>query len=79
MPPFEVPVNPRTSVLETNVQEKCSNTSIAKREETLTPLYWLLEQNRVMDHFQPADVCSPKPLKQTQVLILNGLWEWNSY
>lgn len=60
-------------------RKKCSNTSIAKREETLNTLYWLLEQNGVMDHFQPADMCSAKPLKQTQVLILNGLEEWNRY
>lgn len=65
MPPFEVQANPRMSVLETNVWEECGNTSIAKREETLTPLYWLLEQKCVMDHFQPADVWSPEPLKQT--------------
>lgn len=60
-------------------RKKCSNTSIAKREETLNPLYWLLEQNHVRDHFQPADMCSTKSLKQTQVLILNGLDEGNSY
>lgn len=73
MPPFEVQANPRMSVLETYVWEECSNTSIAKREETLTPLYGFLEQKRVMDRFQPADVWSPKPLKQTQVLIPDGL------
>lgn len=69
MPPFEVQTNPRMSVLETNIWEECSNTSVAKREETLTPLYLSLEEKGVMDHFQPTDMQSPKPLKQTQVLI----------
>lgn len=53
-------------------RKKCSNTSIAKREEILNPLYWLLEQNCVMAYFKPDDMCSTKPLKQTQVLILNS-------
>lgn len=73
MPPFEVQTNPRMSVLETNIWEECSNTSVAKREETLNPLYWFLKEKSVMDRFQPTDVQSPKPLKQTQVLIPNCL------
>lgn len=39
MLPFEVQANPRTVVLETNIEEKCSNTSIANRLQTQAPLY----------------------------------------